>query len=693
MITTSSKQNKKVLIHLVVVIALFLFSFTIYYSILNKDLYIADDFSAFSPGAFEKYSNPDLVLHCLKRMIVERKLQPELEVTPGTFRPLFNLPIAYLNKLADGNLVCLRWFEFVLAGLSVLSIYGLLLFLFEGDVVLSCVGALLYSVSGPMAYLFTWMICASYNFNIIFFVIAFIAQCKNGESGRYVVKSFWGVLSVFAFLMMMSFSETGVILPFLVFAYLMIIKGKTIWRALIQSSFLLFSVCMYFFIRIVYLKAPIVEVAGQYNRQAGFMLFGSVGKYLQYFSRVLEHIIEVFIPWSYITSIVSVGILVMLWFGFVYFLVKDRKTSKQWISFSVIWLGVASLPLFAMATVRVSFFPTLAGIFMIVLAIRNYREENKVNRWLIIVFVIVYSIVQLTGVIQVIKVMSSTDTNNPLTLADGSLRNNVITYTKHSLQFNTESFQVAEKIKKMSKDVSRNEQIAYSKELLIKTQSFISSEQKHYAESIKMPPIVIYPIDLKVMVLIPPTGNVGGYYVDATHYTWCEYLVLEKYNGLKIRSLSEYVKPREANIKIGNHIELFQPCIGFLYSDILTLCKLMDKHLLTEEQYMQLAQVTPIFGDFYHETQGKYTSEIRPVALRKPNKYGVYGVFGNVWQVVMKNDQSHFLKLYGGSAFSSPPNGRIPFMKSPEKSVGIFGFRTTCTIRHMREVLGAKYEN
>ncbi|PZM82053.1 MAG: hypothetical protein DKM50_04730 [Candidatus Margulisiibacteriota bacterium] len=657
---------------LICIILIFFGIIVFYGQSVNFNLYIADDFSAFTPGFYEKYSDPVVILKNNLDIFFKRTYSTNLEVTPGTYRPLFNLPICIVNEFAKGSPLIIRIIQVSITFFAVLSVF-LLVMLITRDVFISCFTSFLYLISGVIAYQATWPITIPYLFNIILFSLSFSFFILSLEVDHR--NKLYAFFSFIFFYLMMMFSETGVVLPVIAMAYLFFSKGYKLKKTLWAAFPLWLGFFIYFFIRLVWLDMPVLDNSSQYANQAGSLLFGSSGQLIQYLSRILEHIFEVIIPWSYYTTYWEIGFSFLVLVAIFLFFIKHRKE----ILFYFLWIVVAALPLFGNATVRIAFFTTIPISIIIAVMFKNSIQNKK---YLNIAIVLLFVFMQYLGLINILKIMNSAESDNPLTLGANTIRNQLVNSSKNKLKLNTEIDSSSKVILGFNKSFDYTILKNHNENLFNSIKEHLSAAQLTYARKIKLPPIIITPIDYKIMVLVPPTANIAAFYIDVTPTTWYEYL----YSMRNLAKPKLFVSGIPIDKSFLNYpMTTMNRPLAFKYSSYLS------KRLMTSREYNYINSFDRIgaynyFGTFKEDT----FIDITHVGAFKPNKLGIYDLNGNAWNIVSDNweNEKYFMPIFGGSAFSTRQvDCRGYRIKWPINGLGFFGIRMVADLNTIKKLL------
>ncbi len=721
---------KKSLLILLVVMGI---SSILYVSILNSDFYIADDFTAYTPGFQERYSNLSVFSDAWEKLLLERKYSKNLEITYSTFRPLFNSLIIFSNTIAKGDVFKLRLIQFIIGCLTCWFV-GLLFLKILNNIFGAIVSIISYIVSGSIAYQFTWLITNPYNMGILFFAICILTFLLSLENSGWICWFYQTISTVF-YIGMLFLTESGIMLPLLAFIYSAVLVNKS-YRTAIKNSFPLFiGLGVYLFFRFVWISFPILPQGSQYSQQAGALLFGTLGQYLQYFLRIIEAIIGEIVPWDYLTSWYGAVFCILFWLAVAGYVISNWPTYRKRATFVFIWVFLNALPLFAMPAIRMHFIIAIGpclllgwiaqDIFMKIKTKNLAMSRLSFGSGILVILWVGFLFAQYQGAKQLIKVMSSGPSVKPLSLGEGTLRFRMINSWKKKLNFDTENKIVQLKIKKLLKQVDWNVFSTNQDNLMRKCTKSLSVQQRELAKKLDIPPVIIHPEDGKVMVIIPSGNFIMGlqyqkefcseheypsievninepFYVDVTPVTWLEYFrVLENKNNIPL--------PRQADISPDDKEVFNKPMTGFTKVDAQKYAQILGKRLLSEAEFEYVSRAGKNnmlypwgndnnfnydYGNFFGKSVKDIWEDIAPVAQFKPNSFGVFDTVGNVWEMVStpwtntprysfapQPNVAVFVPLRGGSAVSSVYRNRFSSrIRWYENGTGNLGFRMVASI-------------
>ena len=195
---------------------------------------------------------------------------------------------------------------------------------------------------------------------------------------------------------------------------------------------------------------------------------------------------------------------------------------------------------------------------------------------------------------------------------------------------------------------------------------------------------------------LPPTmTNIKyGFYVDVTPVTWLEYLHVR-------RNKNNTPEPIQANASLADEAVLNQPMTSFTRIQAQKYAQVVGKRLLTEAEFEYVSrggqngslypwgsetEINHEYGNFVGQASLDRWNCICPVAQFKPNRFGVFDMHGNVWEMVAglwkdnlgdgAKTQKFFIPIRGGSSSSSAYRNRFSArIRWPANGTGNLGFR------------------
>jgi formylglycine-generating enzyme required for sulfatase activity len=708
---------------LVIPAAVLVTALLVYAPVSKSDLYVADDFKVYTPGFQARYCEFPVFFDGWAKLLFDGEYSKDLEITPYTFRPLFPFLIIMTNKVANGDTFRLRIFQFVTSCLTC-CVVGFLFLRILNSTSGAIVAIVSYLISGSMAYQFTWLVTNPYNMGVLLFALCGLTFCVSVEKCGWR-RLLLQVISGTCFMGTLLVTETGIMLPFVAAAYSILIADRTWRKALKDSVGPMVALVVYFVFRFVWIHFPLLPSGSQYASQAGSLLFGAVGQYGQYISRNIEAMVVEIVPWDYLTSWYGAVISLTFWVCAASYILSDWQAYRRRVCFVLLWVFLNSLPLFAMSAIRLHFIIAIGPCLLLGwvaqdvldrIETRNYSCRRLPLRIALLILLWVGALlVQYQGARQVITVMSSGDSAGPLALGAGTLRFRIVGQIKRRIGLDTERQVTLQSTQVLASRTDENIFHQRQKDLFEKCKQGLSSKQQKYAEQLGVPPVIVHSKDGKVMVIIPPgefriepqnsgehrlqdkhtsahTYIPAPFYVDATPVTWLEYLRLASVDG-------NIPKATEANVACKDAEALYQPMTGFSHVQAQEYARILGKRLLTEAEYEYIGMMGQNgtepdcdCGNFIGKSGPDVWDEVAPVAQFRPNRFAVYDMAGNVWQMVdgrwdtSRDGVSVFIPLRGGSALSSA--GRLGLsarVRWHMSCTGTLGFRTTAPISTLNQ--------